>query len=1153
MVKKLGTLEEMPNSNEMMSLHEADGKGMKHWYLDGWICYGSTKKYVQRVPCEVLSIGGYEDTEWHTVGSATWVQSWVSQRSDIWYCLKQASRNYRPYHDAFLWIADFAKHLVDYLHSHEKISLQHFKDDFDFWIRKIHGSDDTFQQWLRTYSDTDFRRVLVVHACFLYNQATQLGEEYADHPLWAEVDPTALDAIQRQGEQLSQDVKSRTVVTPYVYECFKHLPWAKFLEVQQPRPAVLLQRQKQHSNVDIRATIVTDNFPKDSQNNEITVSVGDVVAVNSDTDTDWKSKDSIWYGYVQEVRQHKQGKRLSLLWLYRPSDTPCQDMQYPLANELFLSDHCNCGDKAIYAQEVVSKLRVAFYENTITTPDVEYFVRQKYNGSDGAWTTLDQSDFKCICKQLKPKQQYNIGDTWLGVVKTSTSRSLLEPVEIVGDCSKNSSVMIKVRKLNRLGRDYQVDIADPNELVYTSSIMVMSPTELARPCYVRFYTTVQRDKRQIPAPYCRKGTADFYFISHYDDGMLKPLLKFFPTSLNQGFDPTASPQPSMKGLDIFCGGGTFGRGLEDGGAVEMEWAVDYFREAIHTYRANVQHSGNLRLFFGSVNDYLSQAMRGKRGKFNAIAQRGEVEVIAAGSPCQGFSMINPTKSSDASLINISMIASVISFIDFYRPKYALLENVLGMAKRGAENQKQNVFAQTICALVGMGYQVRPFLLDAWNFGAPQSRTRLFISIAAPGLAPLSDPPQSHSHPSIVNARALGKTANGLPSGTRYWESTPFKYVTIREATRDLPLNNHAKLTCIQHPDHRLSLPMRPLDQGRIECIPKYPNGMNFVKAVKMGVMPEPQIGSHDWGNLIRSAEKSKAWKRVVPDALIPTITTRCTPQDGIAGQWIHWEADRPITIMEARRAQGFPDYEVIVGSPSYQWKIVGNSVARPVALALGISLRNAWLANAKDEGPTASAENPIIIDEAKALVAEEITNEVDSDGTSATSSTPESEPRSAELTAQKGLTRTEIAAHHQIKTSNLSHRLKSRVLPPAASPASTFTKRLRSSLASEEFLALPKKRQGPRTQPGQPLPMRLSNNIDSAIDISSDDDSPSDDALNSTAYTDHTDTGGMKIDTEASADTEKKNEVWSTSRLAALLKSREDARKNLAHRGDTSF
>jgi len=53
--------------------------------------------------------------------------------------------------------------------------------------------------------------------------------------------------------------------------------------------------------------------------------------------------------------------------------------------------------------------------------------------------------------------------------------------------------------------------------------------------------------------------------------------------------------------------------------------------------------------------------------------------------------------------------------------------------------------------------------------------------------------------------------------------------------------------------------------------------------------------------------------------------------------------------MEAKRAQGFPDDEVLIGAPKDGWKILGNSVARTVSLALGLSLREAWLKNEPDK------------------------------------------------------------------------------------------------------------------------------------------------------------------------------------------------------------
>src|SRR5690606_25338636 len=136
------------------------------------------------------------------------------------------------------------------------------------------------------------------------------------------------------------------------------------------------------------------------------------------------------------------------------------------------------------------------------------------------------------------------------------------------------------------------------------------------------------------------------------------------------------PKPPLVGLDLFCGGGNFGRGIEEGGAVVNKWAVDLFTAALCTYHANNRHEAHM--YLGSVNNFLKDAMEGRylNGK---IAKPGEVGFISAGSPCQGFSNANPDKNSERSNSNASLVASVASFVDFYRPSYALLENVHGMA------------------------------------------------------------------------------------------------------------------------------------------------------------------------------------------------------------------------------------------------------------------------------------------------------------------------------------------------------------------------------------------------------------------------------------------------------------------------------------------
>lgn len=532
------------------------------------------------------------------------------------------------------------------------------------------------------------------------------------------------------------------------------------------------------------------------------------------------------------------------------------------------------------------------------------------------------------------------------LVRAHSPGETLEPVILEEHAADGELRKIRVRRLLRKRDDYGDTSAEANELVYTSRIEVCDVSLIIRRCHVRFYTLGDRQDGRIPPPYNRKGTGDcFYVCWQHIQGSSEGLEVLRPPwpMMNQGFDPgTATPQKPLRGLDIFCGGGNLGRGLEEAGAVSNEWAVDYFTEAIHTYHANCQDS--MKLFNGSVNDYLHQAFHG--GGAGRIAQKGEVECICAGSPCPGYSTANRNHTSDRSLLNNSLVASVVAFADFYRPKYLVMENVLGMATCAPKRSgRVNVFAQVLCALIGLGYQVRPMILDAWNFGSPQSRTRLFITAAAPGLTPLAKPPASHSHPESVLSRSLGKTASGLPFGSREWVITPFDYVSIGEATSDLPENPDGRTTIISCPDHRLTRNLSALDNIRLSCVPRFPPGMTFVKSAKLGLQPPPQMAAWHWDTDLRSSDDSKAFQRAKENALLPTLTTSNSPGEALTGSALHWDAQRPLSVMEARRAQGVPDDEVIIGSPAMQWKIIGNAVARQVAVALGMSLREAWLAN----------------------------------------------------------------------------------------------------------------------------------------------------------------------------------------------------------------
>ena len=852
-----------------------------------------------------------------------------------------------------MWMADLAKHLVDYLQIHNGVGLSDLRHRFHDWLQRLYPTDICVRRWLEHYGDRDFRRIAAAHAHFLYSEAVRVEPKYEEHPIWEEMHPRMLRAIPEQVEYVTnKDMfansterdgvvrRRKTTVTPYVFDCFKNFPWARLLYCQSPSssliPSCHIKATPAKQKLEVRIPLNRSSSGLKARRKPIKISIGDVVAIPKDDNSSWKTEDLEYFGYVQSVSDTDEGQALGLLWFYRPQDTICKKTFYPYPRELFLSDHCNCGDPAVLISEVLRIEQVAFGGSANSSTG--FFCRQQYVHRDDCWVTLQKSHFRCAHYKVHEKPRYPVGDTLLAVLRHVGPS--LEPVVLLEHNPEGLDEKIRILRLSRKGRDYGCNSADANELVLTDKSEIISETDVHRRCQVRFYSEADKKEKKIPCPYNRQGASDFFYITSQDlqsSGFgLQSLRTPWPPVMRQGWDPASSPpHREMRGLDLFCGGGNFGRGLEEGGAVRFDWAIDWYSQAIHTYKANLPTQYRTKLFHGSVNHYLSQALEG-RGS-NLVARPGEIEFIIAGNSCIGFSFANPNKGNEHGLLNESLVASVLAFIDFYRPKYAVMENVKGMAHG-------DTLPQVIGCLVGMGYQVRRYCMDAWSFGCPQSRTRVIITVAAPGLTPLPEPAHTHSHPEKTINGSLGKTANGLHTGSRTASKTPFEYVTSIEATKDLPATD-ARTTCIPFPDHRMSRRLTVTGWIRASSIPRFPGGYSFVKAVKEGYMPNFQIDSFNWDSKVRTRHDSKSWQRVRRDALMPTVMTAPRPDDGAGGACLHWDDHRLLTIMEARRGQAFPDHEVLIGSTADQWRIVGNSVARHVALALGVSVRTAWEAN----------------------------------------------------------------------------------------------------------------------------------------------------------------------------------------------------------------
>ncbi|KAF7890686.1 hypothetical protein EAF00_009001 [Botryotinia globosa] len=981
--------------HELRGLQDLASKmGHACFLLDGVLSLGNSRHYVQGVPFKVCSIGNYGE-EFDDVDGAIWLQSDLNTRTNIYYRLKNPASEYARFHLGFSWLANLSKHFVDYSlacqKQRKKVSIHNFRADFAQWCQKMHTHSSKFQSWCLEYGRDDFRQAVSANINFLFKESMGVTSKLRSLYIWEET--LELTSIKEYPIK-----ENETIVTPYVYECFSHLRFGHLLKpliptvfaenLQEPEDqSLLLSPRKTRIVCDPTLPIKPQHkFFSDgkanlgagmSQNGGLkrqqmldAIKTGDVLSVTKDgpssvwkdESSKWKIEDDCWYLYVQIKHQSPRGNySFDGIWLYKPSDTSCAKMKYPYAKELFLSDNCTCGsrDSRITHDEVIDIIPIIWHG---LPSETDIFIRQTYLNHESFVTLKDSHK---TCEHLRKSEEnspstftivdrFPVGQTILALPPRRKSKNNLEPYEIVGYVEEISKLNVKIRRLMRRSEINHTVSCRPNELVYTDIIDTMSAHKLERTCLVRFYTERQVLSGNVPAPYCRDGGSNAFIITKRlceDNQTLIPIEIDTPQSLIQGFDPGAPlKRRVLNGLDLFCGGGNFGRGLEESGVLHNKWAVDLFSAAVQTYAANLKTPEETDIYFGSVNDLLAEAFVGNP-KLLKIPLPGDVDVIMAGSPCQGFSRMNTYKSNDQSLRNQSLVASVAAYIDFYRPKYGLLENVLNMAQKGL-GRDEDVLSQLICAIVGLGYQVRLFLLDSWSFGSSQTRSRIFVSFAAPGCVPLKHPDLSHSHPPHIGERGLGKLANGQSFGSRVHCPTPFQYRTAEQSVADLPyVGDGATGHCTKYPDHVSPITLSKKYRSQIACIPTHPRGMSFSKTWEEGngIMTRAERDLFPYlarsGKIRESVMKgSRAWGRIKPHALFPTVLVVMNMEDSRMGTILHWDQHRRLTLMELRRAQSFPDDEVIVGRRGEQIKIIGNSVDRTVSMALGISLRNAWLA-----------------------------------------------------------------------------------------------------------------------------------------------------------------------------------------------------------------
>ncbi|XP_057806538.1 DNA (cytosine-5)-methyltransferase 1B-like [Salvia miltiorrhiza] len=440
-------------------------------------------------------------------------------------------------------------------------------------------------------------------------------------------------------------------------------------------------------------------------------------------------------------------------------------------------------------------------------------------------------------------------------------------------------------------------------------------------------------------------------------------------------EKVVSDEHRLTTLDIFAGCGGLSEGLEQSGTSLTKWAIEYDAAAGDAFKLN--HPGSL-VFVNNCNVILRAIMQKCGDSDDCISTPeaaelaasmdqvevenlplpGQVDFINGGPPCQGFSGMNRFNQSTWSKVQCEMILSFLSFADYYRPKYFLLENVRTFV---SFNQGQT-FRLTLASLLEMGYQVRFGILEAGAYGVPQSRKRAFIWAAAPEelLPDWPEPIHVFSAPELKISLSKNLQYSAVRSTSK---GAPFRPLTVKDTIGDLPpVVNGASNTSLEYQSDPISWFQKKI-RGNLNIltdhISKEMNELNLIRCQKIPKRPgadwrdlpeeKVKLSTGQMADLIpwclpNTAKRHNQWKglfgRLDWEGNFPTSITDPQPM-GKVGMCFHPDQDRIVTVRECARSQGFPDSYKFFGTIHHKHRQIGNAVPPPLAYALGSKLKEA--------------------------------------------------------------------------------------------------------------------------------------------------------------------------------------------------------------------
>ena len=344
-------------------------------------------------------------------------------------------------------------------------------------------------------------------------------------------------------------------------------------------------------------------------------------------------------------------------------------------------------------------------------------------------------------------------------------------------------------------------------------------------------------------------------------------------------------------IDLFAGCGGLSLGLFNAGW-EGIFAVEKSEDAFQTLKHNLIDKKRhfnwppwLKVGKHNIDTILENQEQGLK------ELKGNVDLVAGGPPCQGFSTAGRREENDE---RNRLANAYLEFVRLVKPKVLLFENVraFGVGFKKETNERGKPHSEMVLEkLMGLGYEdAQARVIDFSRFGVPQIRQRLIIIATLKG-----------------NSREFFELLEEEKSA--FLEKKGIKsYVTLAEAISDIEKKNGV----IDSPDSKnfkagVYNGRKLTDYQklmRLESHPEFPDSHRYVNHTERitGKFLDI-IANHLSNKEIQEKYKTKKTNITLLRADKPCLTLTTLPDD-----YIHYSEPRVLTVREYARIQSFPDW-----------------------------------------------------------------------------------------------------------------------------------------------------------------------------------------------------------------------------------------------------